>query len=112
MKGVIDGIYEDGLCLGCGLCESICGKASVEMKLQKDGFLRPVIKSEVNAKDEAIIKDICPGLNIVNDLHFNEDERIWGKIEDLYSGFSTDKEIRTKGSSGGMISAIAIYLLE
>lgn len=112
MKSVIDEIYKDGLCLGCGLCESICGKDSVEMQLQNDGFFRPLIKSEVKAKDEDIIRTICPGLNVVNDLEFGEDEQIWGKAEKLYSGFSTDKEIRTKGSSGGMISAIAIYLLD
>lgn len=108
---IITQINKDNLCLGCGLCESVCGKESIEMKLFDDGFFHPEIKS-INNKKEQIIKRICPGINIVNDLHFNKSESIWGKIEGLHTGKSTDIEIRTKGSSGGVISGLAIELLE
>lgn len=110
-KSIIESISKDNLCLGCGLCESICGKDAVEMRLQPDGFFKPVVKT-IREDKEKIISEICPGKNIVNDLSFNEDQKIWGKYEKLLSGFSTDTEIRTKGSSGGIVSAIAIYLLE
>lgn len=112
MQEYINKIYKDGLCLGCGLCEGVCGKDTVEMQLQKDGFFKPVIKGEIRERDIETISKVCPGLNVVNDIPFSEEERIWGRIEKLYSAFSTDNEIRTKGSSGGMISGIAIYLLE
>jgi coenzyme F420 hydrogenase subunit beta len=108
---IINRIDKDHLCLGCGLCESVCGKENVEMKLRDDGFFHPNIKV-IEYESEQIIKRICPGINIVNDLPFNKSESTWGKIEKLYSGFSTDKEIRSKGSSGGMVSGLAIYLLE
>ncbi len=111
-QSLIDGIYNDGLCLGCGLCESVCGKDSVEMQLQNDGFFKPVIKSAVKKENEDVIQKICPGVNIVNDLKFDDNQRVWGKIERLYSAHSTDNEVRTKGSSGGIVSAISIYLLE
>lgn len=112
MSNIIDKIYNKGLCLGCGLCESVCGKESVEMQLQDNGFFRPVVKTTVTKENEEIIENICPGINIINDISYNESQNIWGKIEKSYKGYSTDKEVRTYGSSGGMVSAIAIYTLE
>jgi coenzyme F420 hydrogenase subunit beta len=113
MKEVSDIIAIDkaGLCLGCGLCESVCGKDNVEMKLLSDGFFHPVVKHVVKEKEE-IISRICPGVNVINDIPFTKEESVWGHIDNLWSGYSTDDEIRTKGSSGGIVSAIAIYLLE
>lgn len=107
----IQKIVDKNLCLGCGLCETVCGKINVEMQLQKNGFFFPAIKN-LQAEKEQIISQICPGINIVNDQPFGKSERIWGRVLGAYSAYSTDKEIRTKGSSGGIISAIAIYLLE
>ncbi len=108
---VIQDIDHNSLCLGCGLCESICGKENVEMHVLEDGFIHPVVKS-IRKEQEIIIKEICPGVNIINDAPFLQRERIWGKIEGLYSGFAVDPEVRMKGSSGGIISAVAIYLIE
>lgn len=108
---IINTIDKNNLCLGCGLCESICGKENVEMKLSNDGFFHPIVKSVIKDK-EKIIKRICPGTNIVNDLPFGRTESIWGRTEGIYSGFANDPETRTKGSSGGIVSAISIYLLE
>ncbi len=110
-KSKIHTIYKNNLCLGCGLCESISGKNNVEMSLDSNGFFYPEVKKIVE-HNEKIIQDICPGLNIVNDIKFNKYERVWGKIAGAYSGFSNDKEVRKIGSSGGAASAIAIYLLE
>lgn len=110
-KSIIESIKNDRLCLGCGLCEAVCGKESVEMKLDNDGFFRPQVKS-IRKDKEDIINKICPGVNIENDLKFGKGENIWGKIENLYSGFATDNETRKIGSSGGIVSAIAIYLLD
>ncbi|GAO31476.1 coenzyme F420-dependent oxidoreductase [Geofilum rubicundum JCM 15548] len=81
------------------------------MQEQSNGFLAPVItKSQVEQED--IILRVCPGVNIVNDQHFGKQDRIWGNVLGSYSGFSTSKHIRTRGSSGGIISAVAIFLLE
>lgn len=111
MRSEIQKIEKAGLCLGCGLCESICGKESVEMKLRANGFFVPEVK-KVDPDKENLIKKICPGVNVVNDLPFGKSQSIWGKIERLYSGYSTDNGIRTKGSSGGIVTAIGVYMLE
>lgn len=111
MNSVIEGIKKDGLCLGCGLCQSVCGKDAVEMKLESDGFFKPEVK-EIIPEKELIIDRICPGKNVINDVPFNKDEKIWGKIQKLYSGYSTDAETRQVGSSGGIVSGLAIYMLQ
>jgi coenzyme F420 hydrogenase subunit beta len=103
-------IIDAGLCLGCGFCQSIGEKEFVQMKLNSEGFNVPQINGA--AINEAVVSKVCPGVNIDNDQVFGKSERIWGKILKSYSAHSVDSEIRTKGSSGGIISAIAIHLLE
>jgi coenzyme F420 hydrogenase subunit beta len=107
----IQKIVDKNLCLGCGLCESICGKTNVVMQMQKNGFLFPIVKNH-HPENAKIISRICPGVNIKNNQLFDKEERIWGRVLESYSAWSTDDVIRTKGSSGGIISAVAIYLLE
>ncbi|WP_257667799.1 Coenzyme F420 hydrogenase/dehydrogenase, beta subunit C-terminal domain [Parapedobacter tibetensis] len=108
---VIQQIDNRGLCLGCGLCESVCGSEHVHIQLGLDGFFHPEVKHSI-AHREAIIARICPGLNIVNDIPFGRNERIWGRIRLLLSGYATDSDVRDKGSSGGIVSAIAIHMLK
>ncbi|MCE6992759.1 Coenzyme F420 hydrogenase/dehydrogenase, beta subunit C-terminal domain [Dyadobacter sp. CY323] len=109
-SSVIEKIDKLGLCLGCGLCESVCGKDAVEMELREDGFIHPKIKKVIPEK-EAIINRICPGTNVINDIDFEPNESVWGHVDKLWSGFVTDTEVRTKGSSGGIVSALGIYAL-
>ncbi len=104
-------IDKNNLCLGCGICESILGKDSAVMSLGEDGFFHPNI-TELDINKQKIISKVCPGTNIKNDNKFNLRNSIWGKIDGLFTGYSTDSEIRERGSSGGVISAIGIYLLE
>ncbi len=40
----IEKIDKLGLCLGCGLCESVFGQDNLEMTLGEDGFFHPRIK--------------------------------------------------------------------
>lgn len=111
-SSIIEDIRKDKLCLGCGLCESICGSERVSMQLQSNGFFEPVVKGSIGAKEEALVAGTCPGLNVVNDLVFDKEEQLWGRMKKLYSGYSTDQVIRKQGSSGGIISAVAVYVLE
>ena len=61
----------------------------------------------------------CPGVNL-NHLPevFQQNGLIqplikgWGPIFEVLEGYATDPEIRFQGSSGGAISAIALYCLE
>ena len=58
-------IVENGLCIGCGLCQSIAGSGCVEMvMLDPPGRLRPKIKEPLDQKTEDAILAACPGARI------------------------------------------------
>lgn len=108
---IISKIDKSGLCLGCGICESVLGSQSIKMNLESDGFYHPKIKHTTKDKED-VIKRVCPSINIVNEVPLSKNNTVWGDIQTMYSSFSTNSEIRRIGSSGGTISAIAIDLLE
>lgn len=111
MPSAIEWIDRNRLCLGCGFCESLCGKENVSMQIGADGFFHPnVIRRQ--PEKESIVLRVCPGLNVVNDIRFAKNERIWGRILSLHAGFATNAAVRRKGSSGGVVSGLAIHLLD
>lgn len=87
-------------CTGCGLCKSmkICGLIPDEK-----GFLHPD-----NLSNE--LKNICPASGIQTNLM--DKENIWGRSKNVYLGWSNNELVRKKASSGGVLTSIAIYLLE
>ena len=108
----IEKVDKANLCLGCGLCESICGEDNVKMTLGADGFFHPIIINPAFLKTENTIERVCPSINVVLDKPISKGAELWGEIINLYSGYSKDAIVRKSGSSGGMVSGIAINLLE
>jgi coenzyme F420 hydrogenase subunit beta len=109
----LEDVVKADLCTGCGICEMIGGHDSVRMQIDHKGYLRPVV-TRVNLEDWFEIERVCPGITVQQDKNIQASalERLWGPVQSSYTGYSTDDEIRWRGSSGGVISAILIYLLE
>lgn len=102
---MINKIVENGFCIGCGLCSSVLGNDKCRMKLFDNGFYYPVVLDEkVNDK---IVANFCPGITV----HDNRKHGVWGNVVDVEEAWSTDKELRYKAASGGVSSAIALYML-
>lgn len=89
-------------CCGCGLCSSMSG---IHFKLI-DGFWKPCIE---NNKGTDIFEKICPSLT-------TKDRRpqthICGDFRSVFLGCSSNKLIRNAGSSGGVLTSLAVYMLE
>lgn len=101
----IQNIVDSGMCLGCGLCEAV---GSAKMQISDKGFYSPTsISTNTNNK---IIQRLCPGIRIENSNKGNTD--VWGHIEMVANAWAKDSLIRQSSSSGGVTSALAIYLLE
>lgn len=109
---IVEQVAQSGLCSGCGLCESISGAGRVEMKLTQQGFMRPVVINPIDVTTEKIVRRSCPGVLVEHDMPLHDYHPIWGALKTVQTGFATDKEIRRLGSSGGVISALANYLLD
>lgn len=101
-------IIKNDLCLGCGLCSAI--DSNYQMKLDSKGFYKPYFQ-QANPASEKIITKLCPGIHI-HAIRTKKNASVWGNIEAVSNAWATNKHIRQSSSSGGVTSALAIYLLE
>jgi coenzyme F420 hydrogenase subunit beta len=105
---MIDRIKKFDLCIGCGLCESIIGKQKCELALNDKGFYEPIVTSRLTKDEEKLVKVLCPGIHIET----KNCEGAWGSMLEIDDAWSCDREIRHKAASGGVITSLAIFLLE
>ena len=110
-------IVEDGLCIGCGLCESIAGRDSVQVTTVENGYQRPVAAGTLDQETVDLIYDNCPGLRLESPPgHLIDDGTAiapyYGPYRRMFSGFATDDAIRVPAASGGVLTALSRYLVE
>ncbi len=105
------------LCVGCGACASICPEGKVGLRdLMAEG-IRPVLDTNGCGSCDLCVR-VCPGYETTNPCFdereglITELERGWGPILEIWEGYASDAEIRFKGCSGGVATAIALYCLE
>lgn len=96
--------YFQHYCTGCGLCQST---GYTKLKYREDGFPYP----ENSSKDmDKFCDRVCPmGKYYLNLRKYNNP---WGSYVDYYSGYSNNKNVRLKASSGGILTEICVALLK
>ncbi|MGA2397963.1 MAG: Coenzyme F420 hydrogenase/dehydrogenase, beta subunit C-terminal domain [Steroidobacteraceae bacterium] len=102
-----------GLCTGCGLCAGM-STGGVTMVMTAEGFLRPSVAPDIDPKEHARLLALCPGSRVgppSSDAPRATDTA-WGTHRRIVKAHALDAELRHRGSSGGVISAIANFLLE
>lgn len=106
-------VVQANLCAGCGICEALDGQGRVQMEISSDGFYRPRIHDDA-PEIWRRVKQVCPGVVVDQDSNHHPRglERLWGPVQSIRVGHSTDPEVRWRASSGGVLSGILIYLLE
>ena len=113
----LNDIVNNGLCIGCGLCQCIAGKENIEVSMTAKGRLEPKEISKINPEVFKKIVNVCPG-TIVEGLPKEEvtsnaeHNLVWGYYLSLYYSWSTNKKIRFESSTGGLLNGLSIYLLE
>ncbi|MFD1158750.1 Coenzyme F420 hydrogenase/dehydrogenase, beta subunit C-terminal domain [Roseovarius aestuarii] len=110
----LDQIIDSGFCIGCGLCKALAPDAAIEMRMNTDGHLRPVPTRAIDQSEEQAILDLCPGINVTGP--FSTDaapgfDAVWGECRRVAKGYATDRDLRFAASSGGIMTAINIHLL-
>lgn len=101
-------IIDYGLCLGCGLCEAITGRNKCVMVISPEGFYRPHFKTELKDSEIKEILECCPGIHVKGNNHSG----VWGNVLAVTESWANDNALRKKCTTGGVISSLAIYLLE
>lgn len=110
-------VMRSELCNRCGSCVGLSmGKIVFE---NREGKCLPVIKETISDDLAGRLWNACTGKEFnfpeyrkhffSNTSHFNE---YTGPYENIYIGYANDKEVRRNAASGGIISAVLIYLLE
>lgn len=99
-------IVKQHLCIGCGLCASICGK--VQMEETAKGFYVAKQIMPLTQDESQRIRQTCPAIK----EEVPEEGGYWGKLRMTVAAWSADKAIRHHAASGGVVTALALHLLE
>ncbi|MEZ8367469.1 Coenzyme F420 hydrogenase/dehydrogenase, beta subunit C-terminal domain [Vibrio cyclitrophicus] len=99
----VKSIIKSDLCSGCGLCST----KDLKIRMNPEGYLRPT--GNLNKE----IPTGCPGYKLehketTSDFYDN----LWGPVIDTHKGYSNNKELRNKGSSGGVITTLVKEAIE
>lgn len=105
------------LCLGCGTCSSICPEDKIRIIDRMSEGMRPILDETPCGTCHDCV-NVCPGLK--QEVTYDRDnsgsikslQKGWGNILEIWEGYAADPEIRLKGSSGGAITALALYCIE
>jgi coenzyme F420 hydrogenase subunit beta len=114
MTDLLRDIISSGRCHGCGACASALGPQRVKMAMTPQGYLRPMPSGPLTNAEQETLRAVCSGREVArpdvpSDISYHD---IWGPIAGVETGYANDPQVRYRGSSGGVISAICIFLLE
>lgn len=109
-------IVEDGLCMGCGLCQSLAGADRITVAKSPEGELRPVAQAELPGDLVDAIYATCPGTRVegLPPTEVSQAPRIdpvWGPLHRIVLGWAGDPHVRHEGSTAGVLTALGQYLL-
>ena len=112
----LERIVQSGLCIGCGLCQSLAGSERVRMVMTPEGRERPAVLQPLDRATVDYIYRVCPGIVVEGpDLAEHPTAQwhaVWGPAYRMAKGHAGDPEVRFRCSASGALSALAIYLLE
>ncbi len=113
----VENIVNWRLCIGCGACSYICPENRIILCDILDDGIRPAIEKGVKCQECDACVRVCPGYQVShvftkNDEGIKELRENWGPVLEIWEGYATDKDLRFQGSSGGVVSAVALYCLE
>lgn len=87
-------------CTGCKMCGDMCPKHCISFKEDIEGFFYPIV-DEDKCIDCGLCAKKCPALNV----------NIKEKTANAYSAYASDKSYKDTGSSGGVFSVLASYVI-
>ena len=104
------------LCTGCGACSYACPTQNVQLVDVVGEGIRPRWRTSCGTCCECL--EICSGLDGSGGVAEEDEstamagESVFGRVLEIWEGHAADPEIRFRGSSGGALSALALYCLE
>ena len=115
IKAELEKILKSGICTGCGACIACDLSQNSKMHYDKKG---PTPKFTKESEFPDWMLNACSGKGInypkLYKNTFNKYPENWllGVINNVFTGYSLNSNIRLSGASGGVITQVLIYLLE
>lgn len=112
--GSIGEVVDAHLCCGCGVCAYL-EPGTLEMREVAGVGRRPLPIAPVTAATPTDGVKACPGRHLAHpqdalvDAPFGGE---WGPVLGVYECWATDTDLRHRGSSGGVVSALAAHAVE
>lgn len=108
-------VVSSGNCAGCGACAAAFGE--VTMSFDGAGFLRPTIAEDARQRPSGpsgtAFDDYCPGVALnAPPQEGGARDAVLGNHLGVWRAWATDPDLRHRGSSGGVLTALAVWLLE
>lgn len=108
-------VIDAGICSHCGSCIGLYPDVLSEKRTDQGPI--PIKNQKKTINDKKLI-DICPGKGIsycsLNKFIFNKSlsQSVIGNYIQGYVGYTKDKKIRNQAASGGITTAVLVYLLK
>ena len=108
----ISQVVRSGLCIGCGLCESLT-EGRVKMQMSPLGGLRPMPLDDFSNEETSKILSACPGVIAeAPETELDQIDPIWGAYSDMRYAWAGDPETRHRGATGGVLTALGMQLID
>ncbi|HLP61960.1 MAG TPA: coenzyme F420 hydrogenase/dehydrogenase beta subunit N-terminal domain-containing protein, partial [Candidatus Deferrimicrobium sp.] len=108
-------VRDTHLCILCGTCANVCGSGAITISFNGEYKLE-FAADKCTACGKCLA--VCPGFHIHNykketgGAGTPRDNYYLGSFYHIYSGFSNNFLNRYRGSSGGLLTEVLLYLLE
>lgn len=115
---ILESVVRNGNCSGCGACALI--DSGTFMELDDAGFNRPHRRLPIRPTGNHAVSELkrsCPGLIVKRPRpdgpgENNQFEATLGHAVSSWQAWAADGETRFQGSSGGVLTALATWMLE
>lgn len=117
-KNSVVKVVKSGLCHGCGNCYNVCSHGAIRIDYNTEkGIFLPQIHED-KCTQCGLCVEVCSGKGfdfgkMYLNLFERQPEDAWlGINRKIYTANASDLELRKQASSGGVLSAMLIFLLD
>lgn len=111
MNDTVDLVRKNNLCTACGTCQSVCPHGAVRLVRNTADFIVPEVSAERCTHCGLCLK-ACPGVGLPESLCEGHVDFFRGQTLGAWVGRATDEDLWKNGQSGGVVSALLLYLLD
>ena len=109
LPGSVQEVVDSQLCTQCGTCVPLCHVQAIEMRETPAGMLVASVQGE-KCDQCGLCLTVCPGAELELE-ELGGIDPFKGSVIQAYWGHACDESIRASGQSGGVVSALLLFLL-